>query len=228
MSEREPTRLSQSMSAPHALRDALDRASADLPDEKRLVSIAAKLGAAGGGADAGGGASSGSVAKTVSTTLPWKWTIVGALGVAAVGTTALVSRSRPPSTWSEPRSLSLAESTTTAPPSVPSASSSSAPASPRPPRAVEPPDPAAEIALLKKAQDALRSDALEALRLAEEHARRYRRGSLAEEREVIAIEALVRLRRTSEAEARARAFANAFPDSAHQRRVNRLLGETTR
>jgi hypothetical protein len=42
---------------------------------------------------------------------------------------------------------------------------------------------------------------------------------LAQEREVIAIEALRRLNRSAEADRRAAAFAKAFPGSVHQRAV---------
>ncbi len=53
----------------------------------------------------------------------------------------------------------------------------------------------------------------------------YPNGPLAQEREVLAIDALVRLGRRSDAVARARAFDKAFPSSAHRRRVAVLLGE---
>jgi outer membrane protein assembly factor BamD (BamD/ComL family) len=63
----------------------------------------------------------------------------------------------------------------------------------------------------------------EALRALEEHRARFPQGTFAQEREVLAIEALVRLGRRAEAEARAAAFARQFPGSAHRRRIAVLL-----
>jgi outer membrane protein assembly factor BamD (BamD/ComL family) len=84
-------------------------------------------------------------------------------------------------------------------------------------------DPAQEPALLREAHDALRSSPARALAKAEEHARTFPRGLLAQEREVIAIDALVRLGRRPEAEARAARFAKAYPGSSHKTRIDALL-----
>ena len=46
---------------------------------------------------------------------------------------------------------------------------------------------------------------------------------MAQEREVIAIEALKRLKRESEAKSRADAFETEHPESAHQRKVESIL-----
>jgi hypothetical protein len=48
---------------------------------------------------------------------------------------------------------------------------------------------------------------------------------LAQEREVIAIDALVRLGRRGEADARARRFVGAYPGSPDVQRVETILGE---
>jgi outer membrane protein assembly factor BamD (BamD/ComL family) len=64
-----------------------------------------------------------------------------------------------------------------------------------------------------------------ALRALDEHRARFPRGTFVQEREVLAIEALVHLGRRQEAKARADAFARAFPASAHRRRIAVLLGE---
>ena len=82
------------------------------------------------------------------------------------------------------------------------------------------PDAFSEAALLEQARHALSSAPATALALTAQHATRFPHGVLAQEREVIAIEALRRLHRTSEAERRAAAFDQAFPGSAHQRRVD--------
>jgi len=91
------------------------------------------------------------------------------------------------------------------------------------PEAVLPADPATEMSLLDRAQRAVRSDPARALALADEHARGYPSGTLAQEREVIAIDALVRLGRRDEAVARGARFHAAFPGSSHGRRIDVLI-----
>jgi hypothetical protein len=56
-----------------------------------------------------------------------------------------------------------------------------------------------------------------------EHAKAYPNGALAQEREVIAIEALVKLGRRDEAAKRATGFHKSFPQSSHGERVDRLI-----
>jgi hypothetical protein len=81
-----------------------------------------------------------------------------------------------------------------------------------------------EVQLLQSAQEALRdNDPDDALALAAKHARRFPNGFLAQEREVIAIEALMKKNRTAEARARAAAFAQKYPHSGHQRRIDVLV-----
>ena len=82
--------------------------------------------------------------------------------------------------------------------------------------------------LLAEAQHALGSAPENALARTREHARAYPNGRLAEEREVIAIDALLRLHRRSEAERRAAAFRRAHPSSAHLGRISSLLGASQR
>ncbi len=73
---------------------------------------------------------------------------------------------------------------------------------------------AAERALLDDARGALGSgDAARALGLLDEHARRFPKGQLGEEREALAIQALVALGRRDEARARAASFKAALPNS---------------
>ncbi|MEI9940974.1 MAG: hypothetical protein WDO69_27470 [Pseudomonadota bacterium] len=79
--------------------------------------------------------------------------------------------------------------------------------------------PQSEAGLLEQARRALNGSPSTALRLANQHTARFPHGALTQEREVIAIEALRRLHRTSEADLRAAAFARAYPGSAHQRMV---------
>jgi hypothetical protein len=118
------------------------------------------------------------------------------------------------------------------PSSVPEAAPPEAatPVSPRPPtsatvrRPISPLAHGDELALLARAQAALATNPGAALELVATHARAFRGGTLAQEREVIAIDALSRLGRKAEATARARRFHRLFPASAHGRRVEVIVG----
>jgi hypothetical protein len=79
-----------------------------------------------------------------------------------------------------------------------------------------------EAALLDAARAAVKADPARALTLTQEFGKRFPKSVLTQEREVIAIEALVRLGRTSAAKARADAFARIFPGSAHQQKIDQL------
>jgi hypothetical protein len=81
-----------------------------------------------------------------------------------------------------------------------------------------------EVSLLENAQAASRGDPQRALDLTDRDALRFPNGALAQEREVIAIDALTRLGRMQDARARARDFFQAFPGSAHGPRVAALVG----
>ncbi len=98
------------------------------------------------------------------------------------------------------------------------------------PSAAQKPAPSAEVskesdmALLGRAQGALASNPAQALALLSEHAKSFPRSGFSQEREVLTIDALVRLGRRGEAEARADQFAKAYPKSGHNRRIDALLG----
>jgi hypothetical protein len=83
-----------------------------------------------------------------------------------------------------------------------------------------------EIELLSRARRALAHNPAKALALAERHRRSFSDGSLAQEREVIAIDALMRLERRAKAERRAARFHARYPSSAHQRRVDSLVSRS--
>lgn len=88
----------------------------------------------------------------------------------------------------------------------------------------EPPLPSVdELSVLHQAQAALRRNPAEALALSARHAREFPGGALAQEREVIAIDALLRLGRIDEGTARAQRFTARYPGSAHAQRVDQLL-----
>ena len=83
------------------------------------------------------------------------------------------------------------------------------------PSSTDAPDPAAdERVLLDLARSAIeREDGARALAATQEHARKYPRGALVQEREAIAVRALVLLDRRDEARARVDRFRGRFPDS---------------
>jgi hypothetical protein len=81
------------------------------------------------------------------------------------------------------------------------------------------------VKLLQRAQDALAADPAQALSICGDHARAFPQGLLAQEREVIAVDALMRLGRTDEATARAVRFEGAYPSSTHLRRIEALVGK---
>jgi len=80
-----------------------------------------------------------------------------------------------------------------------------------------------EASLLRAARQALPTSPARTLALAEEHLRRYPHGILDQEREALRIEALVALGRMDDAEARAQAFAAAYPNSPHRGRIAHAL-----
>jgi hypothetical protein len=85
---------------------------------------------------------------------------------------------------------------------------------------------AAERALLDVARSALaRGEAAEALAATERHAHEYPDGALVEEREALAIKALVALGRIGEARARARALEQRFPNGLTLHAVKAAVGE---
>ena len=84
-------------------------------------------------------------------------------------------------------------------------------------------DPAQELALLKQAQQVLRDDPRRALFFAERHRARFARGQLVQEREMLAVEALLRLGRTRDARRRAVAFEQRHPQSSHLPRLHDMV-----
>ncbi|MFO0761930.1 MAG: hypothetical protein U0359_36155, partial [Byssovorax sp.] len=79
---------------------------------------------------------------------------------------------------------------------------------------------------LSEARDALRrGDAAGALALLDEMRRKFPQGTLAQERETLAVEALTRSGRTDEAKARAASFKDAYPESPHGVRVDAFAGD---
>lgn len=86
-------------------------------------------------------------------------------------------------------------------------------------------DAEGELALLQRSRAALRGDPVAALALAEQHARAYPHGMFAQEREVLAVEALLRSHARAAAFARAHAFVGSHPDSPYAPRIRALLAQ---
>jgi hypothetical protein len=84
-------------------------------------------------------------------------------------------------------------------------------------------DPTAELTLLAQARRALTISPARSLALVADHAAHYPKGMFVQEREVIAIEALVKLQRKDEARKRAAEFERAHPRSPHLERLRVTL-----
>jgi hypothetical protein len=80
-----------------------------------------------------------------------------------------------------------------------------------------------EIALLARAHEALSARPAESLALCGEHAQRFAGGHFVQEREAVAIEALVYLNRKAEAEHRLETFRQRYPTSSHRDHLERLF-----
>ncbi|MFO0590209.1 MAG: hypothetical protein U0441_21885 [Polyangiaceae bacterium] len=81
----------------------------------------------------------------------------------------------------------------------------------------------AEARLLSKARDVMARDPAKALREAEAHRAAFTDGALSEEREVLRVEALLRLGKLDEAARAAAQLRVAHPGSTHLTRIERLL-----
>jgi hypothetical protein len=249
----DPKRLidPDSRSSP-TLRVLLRAARSELPDEERVEAIGMQVAAMVGPATVGVGLGSsaapaapgagGAAATGVKLGLAAKMGVVALVAAGTAGggyaltslrttgagssSLAAAGRSNAATTWAT-------TTATTVPPTAPAAS---APVDPSP--AAEAPRPIpvqtatgaqgagtadAELTLLASAQDALASNPEVALSLAESHAARFPHAVMVQEREVIAIEALLRLGRVEAARARADRFYRAFPRSAHRARIESLL-----
>lgn len=82
---------------------------------------------------------------------------------------------------------------------------------------------ASEIELLREARLALRRSPTAAFELTEQHARAYPSGKLVQERELIAVSALIATGRRTAALSRAARFEQAFPQSPYRKQLAELL-----
>lgn len=204
-----------------AAREAIDAARSDVPDGKRL----AKIGAAAAAAATVTGAATASAGTALATKIVIGVVFVGA--VVGVGGYVVSSKNEPaPSasvavtvTASVPATASVAASVSVAATASVSASASASAPVPFPTFG----ENVDEMELLDRAQKALATDPAASLSLCDKDAVANPKGTMAQEREVIAIDALMRLKKPDDAQKRAAKFHATWPDSAHGRRVDALL-----
>jgi hypothetical protein len=84
--------------------------------------------------------------------------------------------------------------------------------------------PQSEIELLHRAQVALQARPHEAFQLTQEHRRLYPAGEFAQERDALAIQALMRVGDTEKARDLAASFIRAYPSSPHAHRFREAMG----
>jgi hypothetical protein len=135
---------------------------------------------------------------------------------------AAVLESKPSAAVPPRGALTPAVSPGEAPPSA-SAPAEAPPSVAVPDVAGGPKDDRSETDLLESARNRLSANPGEALSLTQEHAVRFPRGALSQERELLAIQALLALGRGDEARARRDRFVSTYPGSAHKRRLDALF-----
>ena len=227
----EPSRLFDSADAPAGLRDVLRKAGADVGTDAQVARLAERLGPLLAPVGAAVPVAAASKASGI------KLGLLGAALIVAGGGAWLLSASpsSPPSPAPSAQRPSLqvspkpspvvpavppaAENAPAAPEPAPAAALDSAPVAAKLPEKPTPPARLSEAELLEQARAALRADPARALQRANEHAARFPRGVLVQEREVLAIQALRKLGRSADADRRAAAFVKAFPGSAFARQL---------
>jgi TolA-binding protein len=163
--------------------------------------------------------------------VPW---LVAGGAVVVVGALALVAGRAPAPTAAPSPPLTNSAPAPAAPDAVqPAAPEAPAPSErkPSPAASARPAEAASssgdalagEAKLLNQAHAAMASDPQKAHAIASEHAKRYPRGQLAAERELILVQALVKLGRAREAEARGRALRKSTPSSIYGERLDAIL-----
>lgn len=230
------------------LKTALEGARADVPDASTIEAMLARFPPIGGGPSGPAHPPAGPSAPPAPPVVPVAAPLVPGLGKLAAalavagalgGGAYLALRSDAPKTTATASSTAVvaasaspessASAVATTPSAVPTPSMSAPPTTPR--SANLPPAPSAsadtggptEIELLREAQAALASSPSRALELTSEHQRRFPRGSLGQERDMIRIQALLATGHADEARAMADDFRRRHPDSAHNGRLDDLF-----
>lgn len=232
----DPLRLRDDPTAPSPLRADLRRAAAARAPVDVDAGLARLLAATAAGAataaaaqaaaaPAGSGAGSGIVLAAA------KGAVLGLLAVGVVSVATAVMDAAPPPAPSaqvapptSPRAPLLAPSA----PEPTASASTTASAAPAPPASVARPSRrllAEEVQHLGELRERLDASPDDVLAEAERGGRAFPGGALGQEREALAIEALVRLGRKAEARARAAEFAARYPRSPLLPKVRGLVGE---
>lgn len=222
------------------LKSLLESARLDEPAPERLASVSAKLlpllaasaaaTAASGGTAAAAGTAKAAAGAAAKVGLSAK-VLVGLTTVAAMGGAFQAGRvyevkTAPP----RPAEVRIVEKIVEVPAALPPVVAEEPAAVDETPPPVKPvkvaPRPDVEVALLEQAMKALSSgDAKKALALTEQHGREFKGGLLEQEREVLAIEALVKLGRKAEAKTRGEKFRQRYPTSTHLLKVEGLISD---
>jgi hypothetical protein len=232
--------LSEASDASPSLRAFLREASTNPSDAARVERLRQRLGPWLGATTppAAPPASSGAVGSTVGAVgKAALWAVVGTL----IGGGVWLVLGGPSRTEPAPLRVASVESSSPRAPVSPAATPVSPAATPSSaltsaPRAAKagrerslpsgrqgPPSLAEEAAALAAAQRALASSPARSLALLQEHAQKFPRSALTEERSVFTIEALVALSRSAEARRELARLELGYPNSAHLGKARRLV-----
>ena len=240
----DPPRLAEGGPGTDGLQSMFERAQRDVPSDKTLDRMLTRLGPiAGAGAALAGdavlagaktAATQAATTSTLTATITKLVAVVGGAGLIAGGAAIFASQSddgakAPAPVVAPPQAKAEVAAPPAAAPPLPGPVASPEEAAP----SAVPPSKAgradskaetdtvkAEAALLERARSLATNNPSQALAVTREHARRFPNGLLAQEREVIAIEALRKLGKQDEASQRATKFQKTYPGSAHQRSVS--------
>lgn len=234
-----PVRFASDPNASSSLRSLMEEARANVPDPATLDRFAARLDASLAANVPPPEIDLSHLEAPVAATGPTSSLLLKLAGTVALagaiaGTAHVVSSlqntapsTRPPTTTSAPMVVEAAPTLDTQPSAVPlqdtTPESAVEPAVPRPRAAAAVRSTMSETSLLDSARSLLSRDPQRALQLTREHALRFPKGNLIQEREVIAIEALRRLGKHDAARKRGAEFGQSFPDSAHQPKIDQTL-----
>jgi hypothetical protein len=217
---KDPPRLIDSPDVSSVVRDAITAGRAGGgPDPERLLRIEQDLArVAPGSMPSPPPGASTREARWVGHS---RWLLLGCVGVASLGGVAALQAhgasavtARAPNTIDSarpPRPLAFVGSTADRAPLAPDPAPRADTAAPAPA-----PTEGEEIALLARAHESLHERPAESLALCRKHETEFAGGRFAEEREAVAIEALVYLHRADDAERRFARFQKAYPMSSHR------------
>ncbi len=226
----DPPRSTDDPAAPPELARLVRGARAEGPSEAELAALDAALGPLLGPPPSGGGGAAAPLAR-------WWLRALGVASLAVVVGAGVVavrwsrpSRAMAPTAYVAPRDRPAIVAPAVSP-EAPPVSERSPPvvAIVAPPRitaapVVPPCDPAEHVALLQTARTELRrGDPRASLASTARDRARCPHGSLAEERDAVAIESLIRLDRGAEATRRLADFERGHPSSLHLRALRSLL-----